>query len=237
MLAALLVALATAAGCGSSGSYSAPPFTTSDEEVRAECLTGTFVPEETGLDLPQKRPPADWGAVEGEPGAMQAERGAVLVTLHPQGPKSEIRLTGIDFDIENLGLRPIGSVFYKPCKRRLRGAAIEADLDRVGQLDGSDASFNGTLGKGFFVGKDARPISFPWSFSLKQPRRLYLVVEAYDIWAKWSARIPWESGSSHGVIKIDNGGRKYEIVDGVGSGWYQPLHGKWVSMRVPLYRR
>jgi hypothetical protein len=227
ILAALL-ALAAAAGCGSSGSPSAAPFRASDQEVRAECLTGTFVPEQTGFDLLQKGPPADWAAVEGEPGAMQAERGAVLVTLRPQGPKREITLTGIRFDIENLGLRPTGTVFYKPCKRRLRGAAIEADLDRFGRIDGSSASFDGTLGRGFILSEDAAPISFPWTFSLKQRRDLYLVVEAYDIWAKWSARIAWESGSSHGVMRIDNGGRNYEIVDGAGSGWNRPLHGKWV---------
>lgn len=225
---ALLVALEMAiVGCGSGGEDTAPPFSLSEAEVRAECLTGTFVPEEAGFDLLQKKPPSNWRAVEGAPRAMQAERGAVLVTLRPRDPGSRITVTGIRFDVDNLGLRPIGTVFYKPCGRRLRGAVIEGDLDRDGRIHKSDSSPAASLGKGFFVAGHAQPIHFPWTISLQRPLRLYLTVEAYDIWAKWSARISWESGSSDGVAKIDNGGRKFEIVDGAGSGWYRPSKGAW----------
>jgi hypothetical protein len=190
---------------------------------------GTFVPGEAGSDLLQGKPPADWRAVEAAPDAMQAERGAVLVTLRPKSGTVKTTLTDIRFEVDNLGLRPPGAVFYKPCKQRLRGAAIEGNLDRSGRIHESDASLNSTLRKGFFVPDDAQPIHFPWTVSLRQPLHLYLVVQAYDIWCRWTARIVWESGSSHGVVHIDNGGSKYEAVDGAGSVWYRPRHGAWVA--------
>jgi hypothetical protein len=223
----MVMALGTLAGCGSSGPDERP-FTVSEAEVPHECLTGTFIPEEAGFALLQKKPPTDWQLLENVPGAIQAERGAVLVTLRPTGEEEAVTLTDVEFELDNLGVRPVGTVFYKPCKRRLVGAAIEGDLDRFGEIHESNASLDGKLGKGFFIPGDADPVTFPWKVSLKQPLRLFLVVEAYHIWCKWSARISWESGSSHGVIRVDNGGEKYEVVDGLGTGWYRPGPGdKW----------
>lgn len=63
---------------------------------------------------------------------------------------------------------------------------------------------------------------------MAKPLNLYLLVQARDIYADWTARIAWTSESSHGTIQVDNGGRKYRIVDGQGTGWSKPgPDGQW----------
>jgi len=162
---------------------------------------------------------------------MPAERGAVRVTLRQnQNPSAEeVTLTGVEFHVSNLGLRPIGSVFFRPCKRRLAGAAIETDLDGYTHTVISSAQ-HGALGAGFHLPHHSSPIHFPWTVSLAKPLNLYLVVQARDIYAGWTARISWASASSHGVIQVDNGGKKYLVVDGKGSSWFKPgPGGQWVG--------
>jgi hypothetical protein len=206
-----------------------PPFSVTESEVRAECMSGTFVPEEAGFKLEKKAPPSDWHRIEEAPKAMPAERGAVQVTLRPkQGqPGTEITLTGIKFKVFNLGLRPTGSVFYRPCKRHLVGAAVETDLDGFTHKTIASAQ-NGALTVGFHLPHHSSPIRFPWTVSLAKPLNLYLLVQARDIYCDWTALISWTSESSHGVIQVDNGGRKYRIVDGQGTGWSKPgPDGQW----------
>lgn len=216
------------AGCGGTGA-GAPPFSVVEAAIRAECLTATFVPEPGGTKVQHEAPPQDWHAIENAPKAMDAERGAVRVTLKPKPGATEVTITGIKFDAVDLGLRPIGSVFYRPCKRRLVGPVVESDLD--GYIHKITASaLHGSLGVGLLVPSDAKPIKFPWTVSLAKPLNLYLVVNAMDVWDTWAARISWTSGSSHGVIHVDNGGRKYRIVDGQGASWYKPGPGdQWVD--------
>ncbi|MGN6276775.1 MAG: hypothetical protein ACTHNP_12725 [Solirubrobacterales bacterium] len=218
------------AGLASSSSGPGPaPFSVAESEVRAECMTGTFVPEEAGLRIGAKGPPGDWRQIEEAPGAMPAERGAVRVTLRPkQGrPGTKITLTGVEFKVFNLGLRPTGSIFYRPCNRHPVGAAVETDLDGFShKIIGSAQS--GALAVGFHLPRHSSPIRFPWTVSLSKPLNLYLVVQARDIWADWIAHISWTGESSHGVIQVDNGGKKYRIVDGQGTGWSKPgPDGRW----------
>jgi hypothetical protein len=192
-------------------------------------MSGTFVPEEAGVELAEVAPPRDWRLIEEAPKAMPAERGAVQVTLRAKQGQSatKITLTGVKFKVFNLGLRPTGSVFYRPCKRRLVGAAVETDLDGFTHKIISSAQ-QGALEVGFHLPRHSSPIHFPWTVSLAKPLKLYLVVQARDIWADWTARISWTSDSSHGVIQVDNGGRKYRIVDGQGTGWSKPgSDGQW----------
>jgi hypothetical protein len=192
-------------------------------------MSATFVPEEAGFKLEERAPPSDWRQVEEAPKAMPAERGAVQVTLRPkQGEREKkITLTGVKFKVLNLGQRPIGSVFYRPCKRRLVGAAVETDLDGLNHKIVGSAQ-NGVLEVGFHLPHHSQPIRFPWSISLAKPLDLYLLVLARDIYADWAARISWTSESSHGVIQVDNGGKKYRIVDGQGTGWSKPgPDGQW----------
>jgi hypothetical protein len=192
-------------------------------------MSATFVPEEAGVEIAEAAPPSDWRQIEEAPKAMPAERGAVQVTLRPKRgePKKEITLTGVKFKVFNLGLRPTGGVFYRPCKRRLVGAAVETDLDGfTHKIIGS--AQNGALAVGFHLPRHSSPIHFPWTVSLAKPLNLYLLVLARDIYCDWTARISWTSESSHGVIQVDNGGRKYRIVDGQGTGWSKPgPDGQW----------
>ena len=214
-----------------------PPFSVTESVVRAECMSATFVPEEVGYGLEEKPPPNDWHQIEEAPRALPAERGAVQVTLRPkQGePGKKITLTGVKFKVHNLGLRPIGSVFYRPCKRHLVGAAVETDLDGLNHTVIGSAQ-NGALGVGFHLPHHSPPIHFPWTVSLAKPLNLYLLVQARDIYADWTARISWTSESSSGTIQVDNGGKKYRIVDGQGTGWVKPgPNGQWTDSGSSLW--
>jgi len=228
LIAALVVWITGIAS--SSSNPGPPPFSVTESEVRAECMTGTFIPDESSeTESAYAAPPSDWRQIEGAPEAMPAERGAVQVTLRPKQvePGTKITLTGIKFRVFNLGLRPTGGVFYRPCKRHLVGAAVETDLDGfTHKIIGS--AQNGALTVGFHLPRHASPIHFPWTVSLANPLSLYLLVQARDIWADWTALISWTSGSSHGVIQVNNGGKKYRIVDGQGTAWFKPgPGGQW----------
>lgn len=229
LLAAAIVIWATGVASTSS-KPGPPPFSVAESEVRAECMTGTFVPDESlGEQIAHTPPPPDWRRIEEAPQAMPAERGAVRVTLRPtqDQPGTKVTLTGVKFKVFNLNLRPAGAVFYRPCKRRLVGAAVETDLDGFAHRIVGSAQ-NGALTVGFHLPAHASPIHFPWTVSLAKPVNLYLLVEAHDIYCDWIARISWTSESSHGVIQVDNGGRKYRMVDGQGIGWRKPAGaGQW----------
>jgi len=238
LIAAVVVWITGIASGG--GDAAPPPFSVAESEVPAECMSGTFVPEGAGAEIAGRPPPHDWRRIEEAPKAMPAERGAVLVTLRPDEHRVEgITITGISFHVFNLGLRPIGIVFYRPCGRRPTGAAVETDLDGYTHKVISSEQ-DGALRVGFHLSSHFPPIRFPWTVSLTKPLKLYLAVQARDIYCDWTARIAWTSASSHGVIRVDNGGRKYRIVDGQGTGWYRPSPGgqwddsgssRWIGVR------
>jgi predicted small lipoprotein YifL len=228
-LATLLMALT---GCGSSGP-AAPPFTASDSEVKAECSIGTFVPNQRAwAKLREDSPPRDWGAVETAPGAVQADRSAVRVDIRPRDGLERLTLTGIQFDVSAY-TRPVGGVFYKPCGRRPRGPALEADLDSkpVALLRSNVASEK--LASVFHLPHDAKRIRFPWTVSLASPFHMYIVVDADHCYCIWDARIDWAAGSRKGVIHVDNGGRRYRVVDSIGTAWEVPAGSTWRPIRRP----
>lgn len=135
LLVAVIVAWATGIASTSSNANSSP-FSVTESEVRAECMSGTFVPEQAGVEIAEAVPPR--------------------------------------------------------------------------------------------LPRHFPPIRFPWTVSLTKPLNLYLAVQARDIYCDWTARISWTSESSHGVIQVDNGGKKFRIVDGQGTGWSKPgPDGQW----------
>jgi hypothetical protein len=232
VLAGLIVWVAV----GSSGSDGSPPFSASDSQARAECLFGTYVPSEpAGWRLEGEPVPRKLDAIENAPGAIQPDRSAVQVTLRPKQPGEEVTLEGIRFDVKQLPLRPLGVVFYRPCKRHLVGPAIEADLDREGRVRPAKTVLKGTLGTGLQLPDSAEPIRFPWTVTLNKPLHLYLVVHGEHSYCSWKALIPWSSGSSEGVIHVDNGGKGYFMTDSVGVGWARPVNGQWVSGLAPTW--
>jgi hypothetical protein len=220
-------------GVGGGGS-SPPPIVVSDAEVEADCFNGTFVPGRTGWAIEGRRPPRNWKAIETAHGAVQADRGAVEVTIRPREGQNEVTLTGIEFKGAYYTRPQGGAVFYRPCGRRLHGAQLEVDLDPAPpQRLSSDSVVDAVLKAPLEVSRSARPIRFPWTVSLAHPLHLYLVVNADDSYCVWSARLSWKDGAREGSVAIDNGGRNYRIVDTIGVGWNEPQGMRWVPTENP----
>jgi hypothetical protein len=235
-LGILLVAAAVSsfAGCGSSDGPNSPPFTSSDSWVRAECLMGTYLPEQVGEKVAGKPPPNRWSKIEEAAGALVPDRGAVEVMIRPVEKSETITFTGIDLEVQQHRLRPTGTVFYHPCNRRLRGPVIEVDVDGSGEI--ASSSTEEELEPGLQISASASPIKFPWTVRLRKPIHLYLVAHTENCYCSWSARMRWESDSSHGAIRIDNGSEKYTMTDSIGAVWQRPgPGGRWVQMLPPLW--
>jgi hypothetical protein len=224
-------------GCGDGDDgNSAPPFVASDFEVRAECLFGTYLPERVGWRAAERPPPRNWRKIEDAPGALQPDRAAVALTIRPKRPGESIELTGVRLRVDHHSLRPIGSVFYRPCKRTLEGPAIEADIDGPGRIEATSAALHGTIGPGLRLPDNAQPIEFPWTLSLDRPMRIYLIAHTEHCFCTWSAHIPWRSESSEGTIHVDNGGRGYTATDTIGITWYRPgANERWVQLPAPTW--
>jgi hypothetical protein len=93
-------------------------------------------------------------------------------------------------------------------------------------------TLNGSLRVGFHLPPNAPSIEFPFTISLSKPLNLYLAVQALHTYCDWTARISWTSDSSQGVIRVDNHGRKYRIVDGAGTAWKKPTSkGQWAYVQ------
>jgi hypothetical protein len=239
-LALLAVAASLAAsGCGSSEQASSPepppPFSVTDSEVRTECLTGTYVLDlKAGARALKAAPPRDWHTIENLPKAVPSDRGAVRVDFRAKGGQSKLTLTEVKFHAKRYYRLP-GEVFYRPCHRSLRGPSLEADLIATPvSLLRSNAAVDGQVGKLFHI-SDGPAIRFPWTVSLAKPFHLYLVVDGQHCYCVWSATIGWSMGSRKGVIQVDNGGKRYEIVDSIGSEWMVPgQNGNWTAIKRPL---
>lgn len=221
---------------GPSSSNQLPPFTATDAQAKVECLTGTYVPSlPAGEKLAESPVPKDWSTVEDAKRSMQPDRSVVQVTLTPEHPGEEVTLEGIHFEVVPKPLRPLGTVFFRPCKRKIVGPAVEADLGQNGHIDASNADLNGTLGTGLRLPDSAEPIRFPWTVRLDKPLHLYLIVHSESFYGIWGARIPWSSDSSEGVIHIDNGGKRYRQSDTIGLIWDRPVNGHWVRGSAPAW--
>jgi hypothetical protein len=229
VLVLIAVAVALVGGLGSSAKQP-PPFSVTDSEVRAECLTGTFVPDPPAVELVQNPPPSNWRSVENLPGATAAEKMAVKVTVKPDEAGEKLTLTGVKIDVIS-NSRPVGTVAYRACKRHLVGPAVEVDLNGypAGVMVGSSADLHSSIGAGLHLPKHGEPIHFPWTVNLSRPLNLYLLALGRHCYCRWGARISWRSGDQEGVIHADNGGKKYRIIDGLGIGWhkYSP-NGHWI---------
>lgn len=238
IVAALAFGLAVGplAGCGGDSTAAPPPFTASDSEVRAECLFGTFLPKEVGSRAAERPPPRDWRRIEDAPGAIQADRAAVALTLRPKHSGERIVLTDVHLKVKQHPLRPLGTAFFRPCGRELRGPAIEADLAGAGRVIGTSAALDGAIGRGVHLPHDARPIEFPWTVTLDRPLRIYLLARSLHCYCTWKAAIPWHSNSSQGTIHVDNGGRGYTMTDTIGVGWDRPgPHRRWIQGLPPVW--
>jgi len=231
----VLGGLGLIAGCGDEAS-APPPFTASDTQVRAECLFGSYLPEQVGLQMAARPVPRDWGAIEDAPGTLQPDRAAAVLTIRPRQPGERLVLTGVRPHVERHPLRPSGTVFYRPCKRRLRGAAIEADVDGFGLVQASSSDPDGVIGTGLKLPRNARPIKFPWTIRLDRPTKIYFIAHSEHSFCTWSFRVSWHTDSSEGTIRVDNGGRGYTMTDTIGVDWNVPgPHRRWNQVLAPRW--
>jgi hypothetical protein len=235
----LLAAVASlaASGCGSSEQAPSPPppFSVSESEVRAECLTGTYVLDvKAGARALKAPPPRDWHTIENLPKAVPSDRAAVRVDFRAKGGQTKLTLTEVEFHAKRYDRLP-GEIFYRPCRRSLEGPSLEADLiTKPFSLLRSNAAADGQVGKLFRI-SDGPAVRFPWTVSLAKPFHLYLVVDGQHCYCVWSATIGWSMGSRKGAIQVDNDGKRYEIVDSIGAEWMVPgPDGEWAKVKRPL---
>jgi hypothetical protein len=223
---------------GSAGKPGPPPFSVSVSEPRAECLQGTFLPSWiSGWKVQEEGVPRDWSRIEKARGAMQAGRAAVEVTISPKERGETVTLTGIRFDVIRIEKRPLGMVFYRPCKRRVRGAAIQAELGLDPRVDSSSAARDGVLQPGPLLPAERKPIHFPWTVALTKPLHLFVVVHAESTYCSWIARIPWQSGSDSGVIEVDDEGRRFRLDPILVNWWERPgPDGEWIRTPNPRWK-
>lgn len=214
---------------------SAVPFEVTISQPKADCFQGTYLPSgKSGLKIKEEGPPRNWSRIEDAAGAMQPSPAAIEVTIHPGQRGEEITLKGIRFDVESFS-RPLGITFYRPCKPDVNGAAIEARLDPEPHVIASSADPRGALRPGPRLPVRPRPIHFPWTLTLERPLHLYVLVWSEIDNYLWRARIPWESGSSHGVIRVDDDGKKYRLSQSLITWWERPVNGEWLRTQSPRW--
>jgi hypothetical protein len=232
-----LAASVAAAGliAGSNSDEPAAPFQVRISQPKADCFQGTYLPSwRSGLKVKEEGPPRDWSRIENAAGAMQPSPAAVEVTIRPRQKGEAITLKGISFEVETFS-RPLGIAFYRPCKPDVHGAAIEARLDPQPHVIASNADLRGTLRSGPRLPARGHQIHLPWTLSLERPLHLYVLVWSEDGNYLWSARIPWESRSSEGVIHVDDGGRKYRLSQRLITWWERPVDGEWLRTQSPRW--
>lgn len=212
-----------------------PPFSASDSEVRTECLIGTYaLNEKSGARALKAPPPHDWRVIENLPEAIPADRGAVRVDIRAKGKRKSLTLTKVTFHVARYVRLP-GEIFYRPCERSAKGPALEANLYlQPVPIVRSNADAKGRVGSLLQLSKGP-PIRFPWTVSLAKPFHLFLVVDGEHCYCIWSAAVSWVMGPRSGVIQVDNGGKKYAVLDSVGSIWRVPRKdNSWGTISRPF---
>jgi hypothetical protein len=158
-------------------------------EAKNSCAP-VFLAEPAAAEYLKQAPPKNWKVIQEDPHATFAN--AVYAGVEIEGGAGpSITLQGIDFDVERM-TRPPGSIVYPGCLDFPEGPAIEAEFSPGGkpQLLGSP---------------------FPLKLPLGEPRTFYVVVRTVRCHCDWTATIPWRSGSEHGVLKIADGKKPFQV--------------------------
>jgi hypothetical protein len=149
-----------------------------------------FLAEPASENYLKQAPPKNWKVIQEDPRATFAN--AVYAGVKIEGGEGpSITFQGIDFDVERM-TRPPGSIVYPDCLDFPEGPAIEAEFSPDGkpQLLGSP---------------------FPLKVPLGEPRTVYVVVRTARCHCGWTATIPWRSGSEHGVLKIADDKKPFQV--------------------------
>lgn len=236
-LGASLLAVATAFGTNLGSSVfegisrsSSPPISYSAEEQGYECGSITYLPQRRVKTTLHAGPPTDWDAFQHQPGAVFAEKDVVQVSIQGESERT-ITLTRITFNVERH--KPArGAVFAAPCGDSIYGRAVEVNLDaNPPQIVASSSEAEGALGAEENGRPLTRPIRFPWTVSVTDPLLLYIVATTTSCHCRWSAEIPWVSGSQRGVMSIDNGGDGYEVISHLDTPGYLVSEEGWDPFR------
>lgn len=232
--AAVLLAAATAFAEGlgskladtvSSGDSSLVSYSAS--EISSQCIGGEFVPQQSLSAVLRHGATYNWDLIERQPGAAQVGRDPVQVSVQGESART-ITLTGIEFHATR-HVRPPGAKFSGQCGGPFVGRALEVDLDtNPPRVVDSVADEQGMLGsRGLHGERLYRPVRFPWTVSLTDPLLLDIIATTESCYCKWSAEIPWVSGSKHGTIVIDNDGDGYKVTGEAGLASYVPTVDGW----------
>lgn len=185
------------------------------EEINGgECGGISYQPASNAKATLGEPPPYEadeWTAFHARTESVPAETSLVQVSIQGESARA-ITLTGISFDVIR-GRREPGSTFAAACGDPLTGRGIAVDLEtRPPEVVASSENLEGFVESGGEPGSGTSPISFPWTVSLTDPLLLFVVAYASRCDCRWTAEIPWVSGSEKGVIRIDDEGDPFHVV-------------------------
>jgi hypothetical protein len=230
VLLAVVTAFASGLGSrlgGSIGSDSPPLVSYSVELLSSKCRGGEFVPHSALPAVLGSASRYDWGVLERQPGAAQANLNPVQVAIQG-GSGRTITLTRIEFHVTRAP-RPPGAGFSGQCGDAYTGRSLKVDLDMTpARVVDSNATEDAALGSRSANGERLyRPIRFPWTVSLTDPLLLEILAVSTSCDCTWTAEIPWVSGGSRGTIEVDNDGEGFRVVGTEGLPSYAPSPNGW----------
>ncbi|HEX6781924.1 MAG TPA: hypothetical protein VF125_07830 [Solirubrobacterales bacterium] len=239
VLLAVITAFASGMGArlaDSIGSEDEPLVSYSIELLPGRCRGGEFVPRSSLPTVFSSASRYDWGVLERQPRAAQADFNPVQVAIQG-GSGRTITLTRIEFHVER-HRRPAGAAFSGACGDAFTGRAVEVDLDEhPPRIVDSNATLDGALGARSSNGlRPYRPIRFPWTVSASDPLLLEIIASTSTCDCTWTAEIPWVSGSASGTIMVDNDGQGYRVVGTRGLPTYAPSTDNWRRLDTELIR-
>lgn len=168
----------------------------------------------------------EWTAFHARSGSVPADSSLVQVSIQGESVRT-ITLTGIRFDVIRNPRAP-GSTFTTACGDPLTGRGVTVNLeDRPPEVVASSEELEGLVESGGEPGSRTSPIVFPWTVSLTEPLLLYVHATASTCDCRWTAEIPWVSGSEKGVIQIDDGGEPFHVIGTEGLASYASTGKGW----------
>ena len=182
------------------------------------------------LDEPPPYEPDEWTAFHARSGATSADKSLVQVSIQGESERT-ITLTDIRFDVGRERREP-GSTFSGACGDPLVGRGVTVDLEASPPaVVASSENLEGYVESGGEPGSGTSPIVFPWTVSLTDPLLLFVVATVTRCDCRWTAEIPWVSGSEKGVIRIDDGGQPFHVVGTNGLAGYASSGDDWRQFR------
>lgn len=205
-------------GLFASAKHVAPVSYSVSQLVDEPCESGgAFVPEPTAHSVLRKGPPANWSDLYKFHGAAFVGNAGTEVSIQGESRRT-VTLTGIHFNMKELGKRPAGIAFRGQCGGGAAGHYIQADLDSTPpKIIQSESFLPGRI----------RPIQFPWTVSLTDPLLLYVSATTQKCFCEWYAEIPWVSGAKRGTIMIGNPDEGIRLASDHGLPSYVPGEESW----------